>query len=54
MADTPTSHEFEAFVPRRYLRNRHAMTLAGNFLPRQNLFIGHEAFGIMRDLGVFD
>jgi hypothetical protein len=25
-----------------------------HFLPRQNLFIGHEAFGIMRDLGVFD
>src|ERR1051326_5881672 len=34
--DTPTSPEFEPFVPRRYLRNRHAMTLAGNFLPRKN------------------
>jgi predicted alpha/beta-fold hydrolase len=28
--------QFEPFVPRRLLRNRHAMTLAGNFLPRQN------------------
>ena len=28
--------EFEPFVPRRYLRNRHAMTLAGNFLPRKS------------------
>ena len=27
---------FEQFVPRRYLRNRHVMTLAGNFLPRKN------------------
>jgi len=27
---------FPPFVPRRYLRNRHAMTLAGNFLPRVN------------------
>jgi uncharacterized protein len=27
---------FQPFVPRRYLRNRHAMTLAGNFLPRIN------------------
>jgi predicted alpha/beta-fold hydrolase len=26
--------QFEPFVPRRFLRNRHAMTLAGNFLPR--------------------
>jgi predicted alpha/beta-fold hydrolase len=25
---------FELFVPRRFLRNRHAQTLAGNFLPR--------------------
>jgi predicted alpha/beta-fold hydrolase len=27
---------FEPFVPRRFLRNRHAMTLAGNFLRREN------------------
>jgi predicted alpha/beta-fold hydrolase len=36
----PAHHEddiiFPPFVPRRYLRNRHAMTLAGNFLPRVN------------------
>ncbi len=30
------SLEFDQFIPRRYLRNRHAMTLAGNFLPRKN------------------
>ena len=28
--------QFEPFVPRRFLSNRHAMTLAGNFLPRFN------------------
>ena len=28
--------QFEPFVPRRLLRNRHAMTLVGNFLPRKN------------------
>jgi uncharacterized protein len=28
--------QFEPFVPRRFLRNRHAMTLAGNFLRREN------------------
>jgi len=27
---------FQPFVPRRFLKNRHAMTLAGNFLPRVN------------------
>jgi predicted alpha/beta-fold hydrolase len=27
---------FEPFVPRRFLGNRHAQTLAGNFLPREN------------------
>jgi len=27
---------FEPFVPRRFLRNPHAQTLAGNFLPRAN------------------
>ncbi len=26
----------EPFVPRRFLRNRHAQTLAGNFLPRES------------------
>lgn len=28
---------FEPFIPRRLLRNAHAQTLAGNFLPRANL-----------------
>src|SRR5690349_9801222 len=28
---------FEPFVPRRFLRNRHVQTLAGNFLPRKNI-----------------
>src|ERR1051325_8732644 len=37
MAETSNSPAFDAYVPRRYLRNRHAMTLAGNFLPRRNL-----------------
>jgi predicted alpha/beta-fold hydrolase len=37
MAKTSNSPAFDPFVPRRYLRNRHAMTLAGNFLPRRNL-----------------
>jgi hypothetical protein len=27
---------FESFIPRAYLRNRHAMTMAGNFLRRAN------------------
>jgi predicted alpha/beta-fold hydrolase len=36
MAETPNLPQFDPFIPRRYLRNRHAMTLAGNFLPRQN------------------
>lgn len=36
MAETPKSLTFEPFVARAYLRNRHAMTLAGNFLPRKN------------------
>jgi uncharacterized protein len=34
-AQVPVS-QFEPFVPRRFLRNRHAMTLAGNFLPRRS------------------
>ena len=36
MAETPQSLILEPFVARAYLRNRHAMTLAGNFLPRKN------------------
>ena len=28
--------DFEPFVPRRFLSNRHAQTLVGNFLPRTN------------------
>lgn len=36
MADVKDALQFEPFVPRRFLRNRHAMTLAGNFLPRKN------------------
>jgi uncharacterized protein len=36
MAAIPNAPQFDPFVPRRYLRNRHAMTLAGNFLPRRN------------------
>jgi predicted alpha/beta-fold hydrolase len=36
MDEIPSDPVFEPFVPRAYLRNRHAMTLAGNFLPRKN------------------
>jgi uncharacterized protein len=36
MAKIPSSPVFDPFVARRYLRNRHAMTLAGNFLPRKS------------------
>ncbi|MBZ5506693.1 MAG: alpha/beta fold hydrolase [Acidobacteriia bacterium] len=36
MAETPSVPVFDPFAPRPYLRNRHAMTLAGNFLPRKN------------------
>ena len=36
MAENPKDPIFDPFVPRRYLRNRHAMTLAGNFLRRKN------------------
>jgi hypothetical protein len=36
MAETLTPSSFEPFVARRFLRNRHLMTLAGNFLPRKN------------------
>jgi predicted alpha/beta-fold hydrolase len=36
MTAEPQVPQFEPFVPRRFLRNRHAMTLAGNFLPRTN------------------
>ena len=37
MVDKNQPLQFEPFVPRRFLRNRHAMTLAGNFLPRKNV-----------------
>jgi uncharacterized protein len=36
MGDKNQPLELEPFVPRPWLRNRHAMTLAGNFLPRKN------------------
>jgi predicted alpha/beta-fold hydrolase len=36
MAEDTSNLIFDPFVPRRYLRNRHAMTIAGNFLPRQS------------------
>jgi len=36
MAEISNSSSFESFVARRFLRNRHLMTLAGNFLPRKN------------------
>src|SRR5260370_2236852 len=36
MAERQELLQFEPFVPRRFLRNRHAMTLAGNFLPRKD------------------
>lgn len=35
-ADIYARPQFEPFVPRRFLRNRHAMTLVGNFLPRKS------------------
>jgi predicted alpha/beta-fold hydrolase len=36
MSQKANSSIFESFVPRRFLRNGHAQTLAGNFLPREN------------------
>jgi uncharacterized protein len=36
MAERQELPQFDPFVPRRFLRNRHAMTLAGNFLPRKD------------------
>lgn len=36
MVEKQEPFQFEPFVPRRFLRNSHAMTLAGNFLPRKN------------------
>jgi predicted alpha/beta-fold hydrolase len=36
MAENPSTLSFDSFVPRRFLRNRHAMTIAGNFLPRKS------------------
>jgi predicted alpha/beta-fold hydrolase len=36
MAENSNELIFDPFVPRTYLRNRHAMTMAGNFLPRKS------------------
>jgi predicted alpha/beta-fold hydrolase len=36
MAEPSNLPLFDPFVARRFLRNRHLMTLAGNFLPRKN------------------
>lgn len=36
MPGNPEEIPFEPFVPRRFLRNGHAQTLVGNFLPRKN------------------
>jgi predicted alpha/beta-fold hydrolase len=36
MAEISSVPIFDPFTPRAYLRNRHAMTLAGNFLPRKS------------------
>jgi predicted alpha/beta-fold hydrolase len=36
MAEISSAPVFDPFVARPYLRNRHAMTLAGNFLPRKS------------------
>ncbi|MCU1255069.1 MAG: Alpha/beta hydrolase [Candidatus Angelobacter sp.] len=36
MAENLKDLVFDSYVPRRYLRNRHAMTLAGNFLRRKS------------------
>jgi uncharacterized protein len=36
MSDSRDYPLLEPFVPRRFLRNRHAQTLVGNFLPRHN------------------
>jgi predicted alpha/beta-fold hydrolase len=46
--------QFEPFVPRRFLRNRHAMTLAGNFLPRTNLLpeAEEQLFDVEEDIQV--
>jgi predicted alpha/beta-fold hydrolase len=36
MSESSEHSQFEAFIPRRFLANGHAQTLAGNFLPRRN------------------
>ena len=36
MAENPSTLSFDSFIPRCFLRNRHAMTIAGNFLPRKS------------------
>jgi predicted alpha/beta-fold hydrolase len=45
MAEISNVPSFDPFVARRFLRNRHLMTLAGNFLPRKsNLPAPEECF----------
>jgi len=46
--------DFEPFVPRRFLRNGHAMTLAGNFLRRKNLLpqAEEQTFQVEEDIQV--
>ncbi|MGC2697749.1 MAG: alpha/beta fold hydrolase [Candidatus Angelobacter sp.] len=44
MAETRNSPPFDPFIARRYLRNRHLMTLAGNFLPRKSALPAPEEF----------
>lgn len=54
MPDMQQPLQFEPFVPRRLLRNRHAMTLAGNFLPRKDNLPAAEGqlFQIEKDVQV--
>jgi uncharacterized protein len=50
MAETSNLPSFDPFVARRFLRNRHLMTLAGNFLPRKsNLPAPEECFFSVAD-----
>jgi len=48
----PTEGTNERFVPRRFFRNRHVQTLAGNFLRRRNLLPSPEErlFGIEKNV----
>ncbi|HWX56525.1 MAG TPA: alpha/beta fold hydrolase [Verrucomicrobiae bacterium] len=54
MSQRTVPPEFESFVPRRFLRNRHAQTLAGNFLRRESRLPEPEArlFAIEKDVQV--